>query len=148
MKAVHLSPLESFQPTTFGLNKTEFGGQMKDLAKTIRQKLVGEFLKSSREKAGFTQLALARELGYTSAQFISNWERGIAMPPMVNLPELTRILAVPPKQMLEVLYKYQESFLALEKERLAKVFTARFRSASFQERFSKPHTLANDTIAP
>lgn len=104
---------------------------MKEIAKAIRQKLVGEFLKTSREDAGLTQLALARELGYTSAQFISNWERGIAMPPMNMMPELSRLLHIPPKKMLEVIYRYQESFLALEKERLEKVFRARFRSVEF-----------------
>jgi transcriptional regulator with XRE-family HTH domain len=104
---------------------------MKELAKAIRQKLVGEFLRSSREEAGLTQLALARELGYTSAQFVSNWERGIAMPPMNMLPELSKLLHIPPKKMLEVMHRYQESFLALEKERLEKIFKTRFRSAEF-----------------
>lgn len=121
---------------------------MNELAKSIRQKLVGEFLKTARESAGLTQLALARELGYTSAQFVSNWERGVAMPPMNMLPELSKLLGVPPKQMLDVLYRYQESFLALEKERLAKLFKSRFRSASFYDRFSDPHTFANDAIIP
>jgi hypothetical protein len=33
--------------------------------------------------------------------------------------------------MLEVMHRYQESFLALEKERLEKIFKTRFRSAEF-----------------
>ena len=96
----------------------------------LRQRIVGSFLKESREKAGFTQASVAKELGYLSAQFVSNWERGTAMPPMNILPELVRLFAISPKEFLKRLHEYQEVFLAMEKECLRAAFKTRFRDIS------------------
>lgn len=43
---------------------------------------VGEYLKDLRERASLTQREVSLALGYSSAQFISNFERGIALPPL------------------------------------------------------------------
>ena len=50
---------------------------------------LSEFLRSTRERVGLSQLDVATQLGYTSAQFISNWERGLSNPP----PQAVKILA-------------------------------------------------------
>lgn len=39
-------------------------------------------LKRYRKQAGFTQAELAKKLGYKSAQFVSNWERGVSALPV------------------------------------------------------------------
>ena len=54
-------------------------------------KQLGEILKTLREKAGLTQSDAASALGYTTPQFISNVERGIAMPPIKTIPKLARL---------------------------------------------------------
>jgi transcriptional regulator with XRE-family HTH domain len=51
-----------------------------------------EYLKSKRELAGVTQKDLSKNLGYTSPQFISNWERGISYPPVDCLKKISNFL--------------------------------------------------------
>lgn len=50
---------------------------------------LSDYLKDKRVKAGFTQMDVANHLGYTSAQFISNWERGISAPPVETLKKIS-----------------------------------------------------------
>ena len=54
----------------------------------LRVKIIGKFLKEKRTKAGLTQQEVALGLSYDTAQFVSNWERGISLPPLVALPKL------------------------------------------------------------
>ncbi len=60
---------------------------------TPRQRF-GRFLASARKRAGMSQADLARDLGYTSAQFPSNWERGISLPPMDRLRDVAHLLQI------------------------------------------------------
>ena len=53
------------------------------------------YLKKLREKAGLTQVQLAQGLGYTSAQFVSNWERGLALMPAGKFRHAARMFGVP-----------------------------------------------------
>lgn len=46
---------------------------------------VGKHLKELREKSKMTQREVSDALGYSSAQFISNFERGIALPPLKKM---------------------------------------------------------------
>ena len=52
----------------------------------------GEYLKDMRKIAGVTQGQIAKELGYTSPQFISNYERGLCYPPENNLKQIADII--------------------------------------------------------
>ncbi len=56
---------------------------------------LSKFIKSNREAAGLTQWQVAKELGYSSPQFISNWERDAASIPVKKARKLGRILRVP-----------------------------------------------------
>ena len=47
-----------------------------------------------RLRQGLTQSGLASLLGYSNGQFISNWERGLALPPIPTLFPLARIFEV------------------------------------------------------
>lgn len=95
----------------------------------LRSKHVGGVLRKLRERAGQTQQELAAKLSYSSAQFISNWERGVALPPLEVLPRLSALWKVPPRVLVEAFYKYQEAVLRLEKKRLiAKLAKAPRRS--------------------
>lgn len=55
---------------------------------------LGVFLRESRMKAGLSQMQVAKKLGYTTAQFISNWERGVSEPPLKALKTLARVYSV------------------------------------------------------
>lgn len=56
---------------------------------------LGDLLKCSREKAGLTQRQVSNELEYSSAQFISNFERGITAPPLKRLNQIIELFGVP-----------------------------------------------------
>ena len=43
---------------------------------------IAVYLKERRVEAGLTQKAVAEHFGYTTGQFVSNWERGLVMPPL------------------------------------------------------------------
>lgn len=55
------------------------------------QKL-GTYLKQKRIEAGYLQSELSEKFGYTTSQFVSNWERGIAAPPDERLQQLIQLL--------------------------------------------------------
>ncbi len=95
---------------------------MKLTERDLRLKYVGIFLKEARERAGRTQNEVASFLNYSTPQFISNWERGVSLPPFEVLPRLVQILSVKPKVMMEVLYQYQEELLKLRKWELSRIF--------------------------
>lgn len=68
---------------------------------TRREKL-GKFLKAQRKAAGVTQRQIAEALGYSSAQFISNWERGISQPPLESLEQLAKLIKVDARKLLRM----------------------------------------------
>ncbi len=70
--------------------------------KTELNKLA-KFLKEKRTLAGLSQKDVATALGYSTSQFISNWERGISQPPIHTLRKLAQMYAVSPDQMFQVL---------------------------------------------
>ena len=69
------------------------------------QDIIGIFLKEYRNKAGLNQLSVAIKLGYSSPQFISNWERGLAMPPLQTMKKLLQIYKIPKKNLIGVLLR-------------------------------------------
>ena len=54
---------------------------------------LGTLLKSAREAKGMSQKQISEKLGYTP-QFVSNWERGVSLPPMNVLKELGSIYEI------------------------------------------------------
>lgn len=52
---------------------------------------IAVYLKERRVEAGLTQKAVAEHFGYTTGQFVSNWERGLVMPPLSTVKELARL---------------------------------------------------------
>jgi DNA-binding transcriptional regulator YiaG len=65
--------------------------------------LLGEFLRSHRVSADLSQSYVARRLGYSSPQFVSNWERGLSVPPMNVLPKLERLYRFSGNELIEIL---------------------------------------------
>jgi len=55
-----------------------------------RYKSLGVFLKKSRKRSGLSQTEVANQLGYSTPQFISNWERGISGPPISCIKKLAK----------------------------------------------------------
>ena len=60
-------------------------------------------LKNARVKAGIAQGALAKKMGYASAQFVSNWERGICRLPLKKAILFCELTGMSPDTMKELL---------------------------------------------
>jgi transcriptional regulator with XRE-family HTH domain len=71
-------------------------------------------IKTARERAGLTQMELGRALGFTSAQFISNVERGLAPFPMKHAMKTSRLLKIPVDAIIKA--KAQDVTVALTRE--------------------------------
>lgn len=65
-------------------------------------KKLAEFLKEKRLKSGHSQMDVAEHLGYSTPQFISNWERGVSSPPLQTLRKLATLYKVNADEMYEV----------------------------------------------
>lgn len=88
----------------------------------IRQRIVGAFLKDCRIKKGLTQEQVAKQLRYSTPQFVSNWERGLSQPPLDVLPDLASYYGVDSDEIIQVLTCYQEELLIQFKKDLKSVF--------------------------
>lgn len=55
---------------------------------------LGAFIRKMRLERGYSQADISMSLGYTSPQFVSDWERGISSPPVKKLIELSQLLGV------------------------------------------------------
>ncbi len=80
----------------------------------INKQLFGEFLAKARVESGLSQLQLARELGYTSPQYVSNWERGICGPPLDKLYQLSKTLRISPQTLMSMILEETEVYLRNE----------------------------------
>lgn len=63
---------------------------------------LGDYLRGQRINAGLSQAKLAKKLGYTSAQFVSNWERRISTPPLCTLKKLVTILKLDRDRVIDI----------------------------------------------
>lgn len=63
---------------------------------------LGSYLKQHRAKANLSQAYVAHRLGYTTSQFISNWERGVSRPPINALKKLGVLYGISPEEVFNV----------------------------------------------
>lgn len=80
------------------------------------QNEIGRFFAKARKSRGMTQGELARRLGYSTPQCISNWERGLINPPVNSLRKLSKALDV---NVNEIKRLYVEDFSRSLSERLS-----------------------------
>jgi transcriptional regulator with XRE-family HTH domain len=66
---------------------------------------LSKFLKEKRLEAGLSQGAVSKKLGYTSPQFVSNWERGLSQPPVATLRKIAQIYNISANDMFDVMLK-------------------------------------------
>jgi transcriptional regulator with XRE-family HTH domain len=74
-------------------------------------KTLGTYFQEKRSDKGLSQKDVADILGYSSAQFVSNWERGISAPPLEALPTLVKLYQIPTKEIVTLMLKEQEKVL-------------------------------------
>lgn len=63
---------------------------------------LAEFLQGSRETAGLSQADVASKLGYSTPQFISNWERGLSLPPLKVLRKIASLYKVDVEELFQL----------------------------------------------
>ena len=66
---------------------------------------LAKFLREKRIEVGLSQGAVAKKLGYTSPQFVSNWERGLSRPPVATLRKIAQIYQIAPNEMFDAILK-------------------------------------------
>ncbi|MNJ94612.1 HTH-type transcriptional regulator ImmR [compost metagenome] len=66
---------------------------------------LSDFLKEKRLAANLTQAEVAHKMGYSSPQFVSNWERGVSNPPVETLKELAKLYNASIDDIYEILLK-------------------------------------------
>lgn len=68
---------------------------------------LNEILRDKRLAAGLTQKEVALKFGYSTSQFISNWERGISYPPYKILKQVAEIYQIPMHEYFELLLEVE-----------------------------------------
>jgi transcriptional regulator with XRE-family HTH domain len=63
---------------------------------------LGKYLKNIRRSADLSQSVVGKALGYGSAQFVSNWERGLSQPPVEVIKALGQMYSVDPNEIFEM----------------------------------------------
>lgn len=79
---------------------------------------LGMHLRDLREQRHMTQWQVAQRLSYTTAQFVSNWERGVSRPPYDVLGRLAVIYGVPAKSLVDLIFRAEEQALQLQKRQV------------------------------
>lgn len=75
-----------------------------------------DLIKRKRLEKKYSQAKLAKILGYSSGQFVSNWERGESCPPIDRLAKMSLIFDLDRKILIELFLK--EHAESTEKEYL------------------------------
>lgn len=83
-------------------------------AKQSPRQEFGTFIKKKREEKDVTQWEVAEHFKYTTAQFVSNWERGVSTPPVRDIPELAMLIGVSKKDLAQRLKKAKIQEVELE----------------------------------
>lgn len=72
---------------------------------------LGDCLATKRKSSGMTQLEVSKKLGYSSSQFISNFERGIAAPPLKKLVTLSGLYGFDAEKAVRLVMRAKTNFM-------------------------------------
>lgn len=93
---------------------------------------LNDYLRQKRLDSGLSQLDVAKVLGYSSPQFVSNWERGLVSPPLETIAVLIDLYKIPSgevvNKILDETRAYLEQNLAGKKSKKGKALAARKRA--------------------
>jgi transcriptional regulator with XRE-family HTH domain len=67
---------------------------------------IGQLLKAKRIEKDLSQKEVAHRLGYESAQYVSDWERGYSSIPTGKLAELAKMLDIDRDLLFEMLLEF------------------------------------------
>lgn len=72
---------------------------------------VGKVIAKYRKKKGISQKFLSDKLGFSSAQFISNIERGVAPCPPKHFGNISRVIGLPTRELVEADAKDRKAYV-------------------------------------
>jgi len=72
---------------------------------------LGKYLQEMRHRSNLTQREVSIALGYSSAQFISNFESGIASPPLAKLRVLVEMYKMPVEKLMALILEGEKEVL-------------------------------------
>ena len=73
--------------------------------------VLGDYLQARRVKSGLSQGDVASKLGYSSPQFVSNFERGLCAPPLNKMKTLVQLYDMNSEEVLKLMLKEHEKQL-------------------------------------
>ena len=85
------------------------GKEEKESKAAVVRLRYGAYLKREREGRHFTQKYVADHLGFRTPQLISNWERGIAVPPLKEIRKLAQLYGVDQGELMDIVTEYQKA---------------------------------------
>ena len=91
---------------------------------SVKYPSLGTFLKEARVARNLSQWDVAKKIGYSSPQFISNLERGISSPPLKLLRVLVDLYEISPRELVQVIAEEQERILKQNLVKLRKALTS------------------------
>ncbi len=62
---------------------------------------LGSYLKHQREKLGLSQQEISEALGYSSPQFVSNWERDVSTPPVKSVKKIAEVYKLDTRKFIQ-----------------------------------------------
>ncbi len=72
---------------------------------------LNDYLRQKRVDSGLSQLDVARELGYSSPQFVSNWERGLVSPPLETIAVLIDLYKITSSEVISKILDETRDYL-------------------------------------
>ncbi|MBX2986959.1 MAG: helix-turn-helix transcriptional regulator [Bdellovibrionaceae bacterium] len=76
------------------------------------ESILGSYLKQKRAVIGLSQSEVASHLGYSTAQYISNFERGVCQPSMKILARLAKLYKLNIDEFFDVVVEQQKQEIA------------------------------------
>lgn len=77
---------------------------------------LGSYLRQKRLESNLSQMDVAKELGYSTFQMISAWERGICSPPAYAIKPLATLFNISPTEIYEI---HLKCVIEVSKKKLA-----------------------------
>ncbi len=72
------------------------------------------YFKNVRLQRGMSQLELARQLGFQSAQIVSNWERGLCAPPMNAMVKMVSMFSLAQNEVMDMILEENKKLLEMQ----------------------------------
>lgn len=100
-----------------------------EIRSTLHEPL-GTYLKDKRIQSGLTQSEVSTALGYTTPQFVSNFERGLCSPPLQALAILVSLYKINPEELIDIILDHEKIMLRETLSKEAKINIKKQRKSS------------------